>query len=337
MQQDATSTLKNAVTLSIALTKEIIAAAHMMRDVQEVDSRANTIAAAAEEMVASVSEISRASSEAAKEMDETFQAAQKGMDASQRAVTAMKEIAGAVTESAGNVHNLSDSSQQIGEIVGDIEAIASQTNLLALNATIEAARAGEAGKGFAVVANEVKSLANQTAKATEDIRTRIDSLREEMAAIVASMEQGAKVVNEGESVIAETGEEMGMISNKVSTANERMQEIARILNEQQQASSEISEGVVGIAEMSSQNLEQISHLVDLTDETESHVLDNLQKLMEQDIPNKTILIAKSDHMLWRKRLAAMLVGRESLRPDELADHHSCRLGKWYDAIQDEED
>jgi len=334
-QDKSTRDMQDTVDLSISLTDETIAAAKMMRDVQHINSQSNTIAAASEEMTASVSEISRASLAAADEMGETYTAAQKGIGAARKAVETMSEIATAVHDSASRVNILSESSQQIGDIVSDIEAIASQTNLLALNATIEAARAGEAGKGFAVVANEVKGLAHQTAQATEDIRSRIDNLRSEMANIVLSMEQGAKVVSEGELVISETGDEMDMISQKVETANGHMHEIAGILKEQQQASNEVSQGVNGIAKLSASNLEQISHVVDLGNESSKKVLSDLQKFMDMDIPDKTIFIAKSDHMLWCKRLAEMVIGRETLNPDELSDHHSCRLGKWYDAISDQ--
>ena len=99
------------------------------------------------------------------------------------------------------VDALARASQRIGEIVAQIEAIAKQTNLLALNATIEAARAGEAGKGFAVVATEVKNLANQTARATDDIRGRIATLKSDMDAIVATMRAGAETVGAGQEAV----------------------------------------------------------------------------------------------------------------------------------------
>ncbi len=332
LQSKSIGDMKSTVDLSISLTNETLAAAKMMRDVQKINNQSNTIAAASEEMVASVSEIFRASSSAAKEMEETYEEAQEGMRAAEEAVMTMSKISVAVNQSATSVNNLSLSSQQIGDIVSDIEAIAGQTNLLALNATIEAARAGDAGKGFAVVANEVKSLANQTAKATDDIRSRIDKLRKEMSDIVLSMEQGAHAVTQGEKIIAKTGDKINMISSKVESANSRMQEIASILGEQKEASREVAQGVAGIAGLSTENLVQIDKIVTLGNESSKKVIADLTYFMSCDIPDKTIYIAKSDHMLWRKILAEMVIGKASLKPNELADHNSCRLGKWYDQI-----
>jgi len=124
---------------------------------------------------------------------------------------------------------LSHASNQIGEIVATIEAIAKQTNLLALNATIEAARAGEARKGFVVVAGEVKNLANQTAAATVDIRNRVPLLRQEMRETSDIIESGAAQVVAGQETINSAGSKMADLSEAIERVTARMGEVASTL------------------------------------------------------------------------------------------------------------
>jgi methyl-accepting chemotaxis protein len=114
---------------------------------------------------------------------------------------------------------LGDSSAEIGDVVKVITAIAEQTNLLALNATIEAARAGETGKGFAVVASEVKDLAQETAKATEDIAGRVEAIQADTAGAVAAIEQISQTIaqiNDFQTTIASAVEEQTVTTNEMS-------------------------------------------------------------------------------------------------------------------------
>jgi methyl-accepting chemotaxis protein len=306
----------------------------MIRDTREVDNRTQAIAAAAEEMVASVNEINRNTDGASEEAIRVRAAADQGVQSADHAVATMENIAGAVNSAASQVQALAAASEQIGTIVGQIDDIAKQTNLLALNATIEAARAGEAGKGFAVVASEVKNLSNQTSRATDDIRQRIGQLQSEMNGIVDSMEQGSKAVEEGREVITKTGEEMRDVSSQVGGISSKMEDIAHILAQQTEACDEVATGITSIAQMTSNNVAQIEAIVDYLVATDEGLVNRLDTYLGQEIPNMTIYRAKSDHIIWKKKLAEMVVGRARLNPDELADHHTCRLGKWYDNLDD---
>src|SRR3712207_945289 len=118
--------------------------------------------------------------------------AQNAAEAARVAGTAVQ----AAEETTRTVSKLGVSSQEIGEVVKTITSIAEQTNLLALNATIEAARAGEAGKGFAVVANEVKELAQETAKATEDIARRVDAIQADTAGATTAISGIAGIISQ---------------------------------------------------------------------------------------------------------------------------------------------
>ncbi|MBC7906049.1 MAG: CZB domain-containing protein [Rhodospirillaceae bacterium] len=334
LEGQAQGLLKQNVNMSINVNEAVTQTATMMRDIHEVDRRSQTIAAASEEMVASVGEIARSSGEAATDTRAAHEAAVHGQAAADQAVASMSTIARAVEEAVTKVDALAHASAEIGGIINQIEAIARQTNLLALNATIEAARAGEAGKGFAVVAHEVKGLANQTAKATVDIRSRIEHLRAEMGAIVQTMEEGARAVEQGQDVILATGDTMRQVADQVAHVTAKMGDIAAILTQQTSSSQEIAEGVAVIADMSSRNVGSIACVADVMDNSSKLIAATLQDMAKLEIEDLTIHMAKSDHMIWRKRLSDMLVGRESLNPAELSDHTQCRLGKWCATLTD---
>ncbi len=142
---------------------------------QQVSQNLQTVATGAEEMGASIKEIAKNATEAAK------------------VATSAVKVAETTT---ATVSKLGDSSAEIGQVIKVITSIAQQTNLLALNATIEAARAGEAGKGFAVVANEVKELAKETAKATEDISRKIEAIQTDTKAAVDAIGTISGVINQ---------------------------------------------------------------------------------------------------------------------------------------------
>ena len=176
------SNLAEATTAMAATAEVLMTAATDTNDevdvvcgaVGETTSNAQSVAAASEELTAAIGEIGRL-------INNSSQVAEAG---SQQA----KEV-------VARVQRLRDASERIGDIVKIISEIAAQTNLLALNATIEAARAGDAGKGFAVVAGEVKNLANQTAKATEEISTQIGGIQESIAGTVDSVQAIGQTVN----------------------------------------------------------------------------------------------------------------------------------------------
>ncbi|MCB1556876.1 MAG: CZB domain-containing protein [Alphaproteobacteria bacterium] len=324
--------LRRAVGLSISINDAVTAGAEMARGAQEINEKSNGMAATVQELTTSVENIYSNTETVAQETDEMLAIAQRGMQSTANAVKTMEDVHRVTGETVTKIESLADATRQISAVLGFISDIADQTNLLALNATIEAARAGEAGKGFAVVAGEVKQLATKTNESAKDIRGKIKFLTNQTNAINEMMQRVPEIVEQGQNTLNNTREEMGNISSLASVITGKIRNVADILSEQKAATNEVAEGAVKISELADNNLRELDATLDAMDTAEKLLLQQTQYFTSRDVPNLTIHLAKSDHVIWKKRLANMLVGRETLNPDELSNHHSCRLGKWYYAI-----
>ena len=333
-KSDFMENLSHLAKVSIEINEAMVSIARMAKDLGDVDDQSQAISTATEELAASASEISRNSESAAQDAQDAEQAMLKGIDATKQAQQSMEAITEVVGDMSGRMERLSEASSKIGDVLDLITQIANQTNLLALNATIEAARAGDAGKGFAVVASEVKNLANQTAKATEDISGRINQLQSEIQGINEGMEKSSKAVEEGSSVVQGAGLEMSQVSEQVNGVTTRMQDINTILAQQTEAFREVSGGVHAIADLSSKNAVTIDEVADAVDASNLVIAERMEVWASIKTSRALVEMAKIDHVVFKKSVTDTLMGRKDLRPDDLSSHKSCRLGKWYLTIED---
>jgi methyl-accepting chemotaxis protein len=227
------ATSENASSLASS-SEELTAVSQVMASTaEETAVQANVVSAASEQVSRNVASVATAS----EEMQASIREISKNANDSARVAKNAVSVAFTTNET---MKRLGESSQEIGNVIKVITSIAQQTNLLALNATIEAARAGEAGKGFAVVANEVKELAKQTAKATEDIGQKIEAIQDVTKGAVSAIEEISAIINQ-----------INDISNSIASAVEEQtvttNEIGRSVSEAAQGVNDIAKNIVGVA------------------------------------------------------------------------------------------
>ncbi len=233
LRSSMTLIAQNAQALS-ASSEELTAISQQMAgNSDETATQANIVSAASEEVSKNVGVVATGSEEMLASIREISKSANDAARIARSAVT----VADSTNET---ISKLGDSSVEIGKVIKVITSIAQQTNLLALNATIEAARAGEAGKGFAVVANEVKELAKETAKATEEISQKIEAIQSDTKGAVKAIGEIGAVINQ-----------INDISNTIASAVEEQtattNEIGRNLTEAAKGTTEIARNITGVA------------------------------------------------------------------------------------------
>ncbi|MFH5779532.1 methyl-accepting chemotaxis protein [Heyndrickxia oleronia] len=249
---------------------------------------------AVDEMAEGMNQIARASEEMLHSSEETSTLSEQGVASITKVVAQMNEIHTTVEEATNMIHSLGRHSEDIRKITEIITGIANQTNLLALNAAIEAARAGEHGKGFAVVADEVRILAEESRKSSDQISAMIEQIQAETKKTVISMEAGNNKVEQGLAFSNEANESFFKISQSISTVANRAEHVSSSVENIQNITLKVAKAMEGAKKISEQvangsqenasaSEEQLATMEEIASSAESlsHLAEELQVVISK--------------------------------------------------------
>ncbi|WP_255573336.1 methyl-accepting chemotaxis protein [Anoxybacillus sp. ST4] len=312
---------------------EIMFIKDLLQALDQQNSDVQMVTAATEEMTTAVSEVAHAATVIAEKTTTSVERAEKGQHMMNEAFEEIMETSEQFTRMVDRFEHLQQHLSAIEKVMQLVNGIADQTNLLALNASIEAARAGEYGKGFSVVAEEIRKLADHTVQSLGEVQRNVGELRtissEVSSAIYstsATIRQAVNQAQEAMPLLQDIVHAMGDIQDSTNTN-------AAVAEEQAAAVDEISSRMSSIASLT----EYVRELGEKTGKTVhalSKAIDRFRLSMVNEnsvkLSAKALLhLAKTDHLLWKWRIYNMIVGYETIRPEDVASHYQCRLGKWY--------
>ncbi|HJN13588.1 MAG TPA: methyl-accepting chemotaxis protein [Pirellulaceae bacterium] len=260
-REDLFTAIRDAVSRLAAGTQDILATT------TQQSTGAQQQAAAVSQTVATVNEVAQTADQAAQRAGIVAEAAKQaetvgkaGRKAVEQSVASMDTVREQVQSVAQNILSLAERAQAIGEIIATVSDIAEQTNVLALNAAVEASRAGEHGKGFAVVASEVKALAEQSKKATRQVRQILGEIQHAMNTAVLSIEKGTSSVDKAGEVVGQTGDTIRALEEMLSQSARTASQISASSGQQATGVIQLNEAIKNIDRVTQQNVEAIQQI-----------------------------------------------------------------------------
>ena len=345
--RDTVKSINQGISVLSSSSAELSAnSTQMSAGSQQASGKAHAVAAAAEQMTANVVSV-------AASMEQTSTNLGSVASATEQMTSTIGEIAGnsekarRITEDATRqaariseqMNQLGAAAQQIGKVTETITEISSQTNLLALNATIEAARAGSAGKGFAVVANEIKELAQQTARATEDIKARIAGVQSSTAGGIAEIDKVSLIIHEVSDIVSSIAaaiEEQSTvtkdIARNIAEASTGVRDANQRVSEASLATAEIAREIGGVDQAAGQMADSSKQVRSNATEL-SKVAEQLQTVASRfrvsRVDHNMLKSAITAHSAWTTRLKAAIRSRKLDIPvNTIKTDNQCQFGKW---------